>query len=137
MTVREKTLLKILIILAFACVFFFTIQNSRMNIKESQASINKYNEMLTALENKASLPAEKASDKSSKIYVPQMASSEIADTIIKELKQCGIVPLRYQILNDSKGEIIEVSIKCTNVQLVRYFKRIHGSEQPFNLQISV
>ena len=49
------------------------------------------------------------------------------------MKENQIIPLKYQILNESKGVFIEVSIKCSNLQLVKFFKKIHGTNQPYTI----
>lgn len=132
MTVREKNLLIIFIILCIFCVFFLRIQTLLFGISEHKASISEYTDKIENIE-KHSYKSKNPADEKAEVQIDSKTSSEIADTIIKQLKENQIVPLRYQILNESKGVFIEVSIKCSNIQLIKFFKKIHGTDQPYTI----
>ena len=132
MTVREKNLLIILIILCIFCSFFIRIQTLILGINECKSSINGYTNKIENIDKRLEKSKTTESNKT-EIIIDSKSSSEIADTIIRQLKDIQIVPTRYQILNESKGVFIEVSIKCSNLQFVKYFKKIHGTTQPYTI----
>ena len=132
MTVREKNLLIIFIILCILSVFFLRMQTLLFGISEHKASIKEYTNKIENIEKRFS-ESEGLKNEKSEIQLDSISSSEIADTIIKQLKENQIIPLKYQILNESKGVFIEVSIKCSNLQLVKFFKKIHGTNQPYTI----
>ena len=133
MTVREKRLLNILIILIIICTFFITIQNSVLNIKENKQSIENYKNRIEALDNKAQ--ANNMNAQINKKSVPYYAaSSEVIETILKDLKSSSIIPLRYQILKYNEGEFLEVSIKCKSLQFTDYLKETRKSKLQYTIK---
>lgn len=135
MTNRESKLLIFLIFFSIAVLFFLTFQNSFSEINESKQTIEKYTEMTQKLQDK-NQPVKSSSAKSSAVYVSQIqTTSEITDLIIKDLKRVGIVPLRYQISKDSKGDFIEVSLSCSNTRLANYFKQMKTDSYPYTISV--
>ena len=135
MTNRESKLLIFLIFFSIAVLFFLTFQNSFSEIKESKQTIEKYTEMTQKLQVKKQ-PENNNSKTTSNAAVNQIQStSEITDLIIKDLRRAGIVPLRYQISKDSKGEFIEVSLSCSNTRLVNYFKQMKADIYPYTVSV--
>lgn len=135
MTNRESKLLIFLIFFSIAVLFFLTFQNSFSEIKESKQTIEKYTEMTQKLQVKKQ-PENNNSKTTSNAAVNQIQStSEITDLIIKDLRRAGIVPLRYQISKDSKGEFIEVSLSCSNTRLANYFKQMKADIYPYTISV--
>lgn len=134
MTNRESKLLIFLIFFSLTVVFFLTFQTSVSDIKESSQSIEKYTEMIQKLQNKPQSAKNDTKD-SVTVSVNQFQTSEITDLIIKDLKRADIVPLRYQISKDSKGDIIEVSLSCSNTRLTNYFKQFKADVYPYTVSV--
>ena len=134
MTNRESKLLIFLIFFSFAVLFFLTFQNSASDIKETNQTIKKYTEMTQKLQNKKQ--SEKNDAKGSiTVSESQLQTSEITDLIIKDLKRVGIVPLRYQIAKDSKGDFIEVSLSTSNTRLANYFRQLKADVYPYTISV--
>ena len=134
MTNRESKFLIFLIFFSFAVLFFLTFQNSASDIKETNQTIKKYTEMTQKLQNKKQ--SEKNDTKGSiTVSESQLQTSEITDLIIKDLKRVGIVPLRYQIAKDSKGDFIEVSLSTSNTRLANYFRQLKADVYPYTISV--
>ena len=134
MTNRESKFLIFLIFFSFAVLFFLTFQNSASDIKETNQIIKKYTEMTQKLRNKKH--SEKNDTKGSiTVSESQLQTSEITDLIIKDLKRVGIVPLRYQIAKDSKGDFIEVSLSTSNTRLANYFRQLKADVYPYTISV--
>lgn len=134
MTNRESKLLIFLIFFSFAVLFFLTFQNSASDIKETNQTIKKYTEMTQKLQNKKQ--SEKNDAKGSiTVSESQLQTSEITDLIIKDLKRVEIVPLRYQIAKDSKGDFIEVSLSTSNTRLANYFRQLKADVYPYTISV--
>ena len=134
MTNRESKFLIFLIFFSFAVLFFLTFQNSASDIKETNQIIKKYTEMTQKLQNKKH--SEKNDTKGSiTVSESQLQTSEITDLIIKDLKRVGIVPLRYQIAKDSKGDFIEVSLSTSNTRLANYFRQLKADVYPYTISV--
>jgi hypothetical protein len=134
MTNRESKLLIFLIFFSLAVLFFLTFQNSASDIKEANQTIEKYTEMTQKLQNKKQI--EKNDTKNSaNVTESKLQTSEITDLIIKDLKRAEIVPMRYQIAKDSKGEFIEVSLSTSNTRLAKYFKQFKADVYPYTISV--
>lgn len=134
MTNRESKLLIFLIFFSLAVLFFLTFQNSASDIKEAKQTIEKYTEMTQKLQDKKQ-SAKTDTNGSVTVSVSQLQTSEITDLIIKDLRRAGIVPLRYQIAKDSKGDFIEVSLSASNIRLANYFKQLKADVYPYTVSV--
>lgn len=133
MTLREKNLLKILIAISIMIFFFVTFQYSVLQIREYNLSIAKYNGKIVELEKRARSSREETVDNTKINKSSAKSTAEIADIIVTELKESGIVPLRYQILNDNMGNYIEVSIKCNGARISEYFRQMQKFSHPYTI----
>lgn len=135
MTNRESKLLIFLIFFLIAVLFFLTFQNSFSEIKESKQTIEKYTEMTQKLQVKKQSENNNSKTMSNAAVNQIQSTSEITDLIIKDLRRAGIVPLRYQISKDSKGDFIEVSLSCSNTRLANYFKQMKADIYPYTVSV--
>ena len=103
MTTREKMLSIILITVIVLLSLFFFITSSIESIKETEKSIIKYENMIESLQaNKDKFEKKQKKQinetKQEEIDVPKMA-----DSILDGLKQCGIIPQKYQVITKNEN----------------------------------
>lgn len=130
MTKREKVLLIILFIICLLVSFVFTIEYSISSIKDSEASIIKYNEMINKLSTKKQNNTNKIPQK---IVVSEVKRTETIEKILKDLEDSGIKPQKYQIIDNNNGVFIETKIMCSYTALVPCFSLIEKNTDPYSI----
>ena len=135
MTNREKVLLKILFFVVITIGFVLTFQNFISEIKESKQNIIRYSEMRQKLKDKTNVIIGSETNEDIDLPFEKKSISEITDLILNDLKKVGIIPLRYQISEDSKGEFIELSISCDNIRLAKYIRQFKDGIYPYTITV--
>lgn len=132
MTRRENILLYILIFLFFGCLFFLACNYSVSKFKENEGLIIKYKSMLEKLESQKNLKVSTLNEsKSSSSEVLTVSTSEITDMILEKLRLSGIIPTKYQISSSKDSDYIEISIRCSNIQITNYLASFSTEIYPY------
>ena len=133
MTRREKILCFILIAVIFFVSFLFFITSSIESIKETEKSILKYETMVNNLKEKKDKFGKKQKRQINEANKEEIDVPKIADMILDGLKQCGIIPQKYQVIT-KKDNFIEAKFICTKEQFHSYLFYIEKENSVFSIE---
>ncbi len=119
--------------LCAACFFYFTFSISISSIKESREGTEKYKLAAEKLHQSESTSESEETAMYDTYSEIKYTTSEVAEMILEDLKFNGIVPLKYQIIDNSKGIFIEALIKCSNTQFSSYLCEFKEQTYPYTI----
>jgi len=133
MTKREKILCIILITVIVLLSFFFFITSSIESIKETEKSILKYENMIENLKENKDKFEKKQKKQINEIKQEEIDVPKMADCILDGLKQCGIIPQKYQVITKNEN-FIEARFVCTKEQFHSYLFHIEKENPAFSIE---
>lgn len=136
MTKREKVLLKILLLISTLVLFYLSYKYFADGINENLQNKDRYEKLIekvkiTRFQTEEEFAVQQIICDSEK--VERMTMSELLESILYELKTCGIRPERYQINSKGKNEYVDFNIKCSSSQFVNYLSKKADISYPYKM----